>query len=101
MSEYKRISIEAAQTLLAAGEALLLDVRDEQSFVAGHVPGALHLGNHNLEDFLASADRGAVVIVYCYHGNSSQGAAAFLNENGFAETYSVDGGFEAWRAYLD
>ena len=34
----------------------------------------------------------------CYHGNSSQSAAAYLVGQGFSEVYSVDGGFELWRA---
>ena len=38
------------------------------------------------------------VLVYCYHGISSQNAAAFLIERGFETVYSLDGGFEAWRA---
>jgi len=34
--------------------------------------------------------------VVCYHGISSQSAAAYLAEQGFRDTYSLDGGFEAW-----
>ena len=38
------------------------------------------------------------LIVACYHGNSSQSAAAYLVGQGFSEVYSLDGGFELWRA---
>jgi thiosulfate sulfurtransferase len=37
------------------------------------------------------------VIVICYHGNSSQGAAQYLLQQGYDQVYSLDGGFEAWR----
>ncbi len=37
------------------------------------------------------------MVVYCYHGNSSLGATAFLLENGFKNVASMSGGFEAWR----
>lgn len=37
------------------------------------------------------------VLVMCYHGISSQGAAQYLVNQGFEEVYSVDGGFEAWH----
>jgi thiosulfate sulfurtransferase len=37
------------------------------------------------------------LIVSCYHGNSSQSAAAYLCSQGFTEVYSLDGGFEVWR----
>ena len=51
-----------------------------------------------LADFIAHADFDRPLIVACYHGNSSQGAAAYLAHQGFAEVYSLDGGFELWRA---
>jgi len=35
--------------------------------------------------------------VVCYHGNSSQSAAAYLISQGFSDVYSLDGGFELWR----
>jgi thiosulfate sulfurtransferase len=37
------------------------------------------------------------ILVMCYHGISSQGAAQYLVNQGFEEVYSVDGGFEAWH----
>jgi thiosulfate sulfurtransferase len=35
--------------------------------------------------------------VYCYHGNSSQSAAAYLAEQGFEATFSIDGGYETYH----
>ena len=40
------------------------------------------------------------VVVVCYHGNSSQGAAQYLAQQGFETVFSMDGGFEAWRSQL-
>ena len=37
------------------------------------------------------------VLVMCYHGHSSQGAAQYLINQGYDEVYSVDGGFEGWH----
>jgi thiosulfate sulfurtransferase len=37
------------------------------------------------------------ILVMCYHGISSQGAAQYLVNQGFEQVYSVDGGFEAWH----
>ena len=96
MTPFERISIDTAQEMIDAG-AVVVDVRDEQSFRAAHIPGALYLDNSTVQEFIESADLDAPLVVYCYHGNSSQGAAAFFHEKGFARTYSVDGGFEAWR----
>ncbi len=37
------------------------------------------------------------VMVMCYHGNSSKGAAQYLLQQGYDVVYSIDGGFEAWQ----
>ena len=97
MGQFKHISIAASIDMLAAGNAQLVDIRDEQSFSAAHIEGAKHLDNVSLQDFIAGAKPNIPVIVCCYHGNSSQSAAAFLNDKGFEEVYSMDGGFEQWR----
>ena len=97
MGDFRRISTGEARGLLQEGNAQLVDIRDEQSFNAAHIEGARHLDNTSLQAFIEEADPDRPVIVYCYHGNSSQPAAAFLNEKGFEEVYSMDGGFEVWR----
>ena len=97
MSEFKRIPPETAQALRESG-AVVVDIRDPQSFAMGHISGSTHLDNHSLHDFITKADLDAPLIVSCYHGNSSQSAAAYLVSQGFSEVYSLDGGFELWRA---
>ena len=97
MSEFQRISPQQAQALRQQG-AVVVDIRDPQSFAAGHIQGSRHLDNHSLHDFIRNTDLDAPLIVSCYHGNSSQGAAAYLVGQGFSQVYSLDGGFELWRA---
>lgn len=97
MSQFQLITSAGAAELLTQSQACMVDIRDADSFQAGHVPGARHLGNHNLAQFLAMADFSVPVLVICYHGNSSRGAAQFLAEQGFDQVYSVEGGFEGWR----
>lgn len=96
MSEFKRIPPEQAQSLREQG-AVVVDVRDPATFAARHIKGSRHLDNHSLHDFITHADLDAPVVVVCYHGNSSQGAAAYLVGQGFTDVYSLDGGFELWR----
>ena len=97
MSEFQRIAPERAHDLREQG-AVVVDIRDSQSFAQGHISGSRHLDNHSLADFIAHADFDKPLIVACYHGNSSQGAAAYLAHQGFSEVYSLDGGFELWRS---
>ena len=97
MSNYKRISTQQAKTLLDDNAATLVDIRDQQSFLTSRIDTAIHLHNDNLDSFIAQAPLDKPLIVYCYHGNSSQGAGQFLVEKSFSEVYSMDGGFEEWR----
>lgn len=94
---FTRISIDEVDAKLKAAPATVIDIRDPVSFARGHLEGAEHVSNQNLADFINHADFERPLIVYCYHGNSSQGAAEYFSAQGFAEVYSMDGGFEAWK----
>jgi thiosulfate sulfurtransferase len=96
MTDFKRIPPEQAQALREQG-AVLVDVRDQQTFASNHIPHSHHLDNHSIADFIREADLDKPLIVVCYHGNSSQSAAAYLVGQGFSEVYSMDGGFELWK----
>lgn len=103
--DFKRIDIHAARALLdaAAENGLqIVDIRDEGSFASGHITGALHLDNSGVQPFMESADTSKPLLVYCYHGNMSQSAAAYFGDQGFEQTYSMDGGFTDWELnFLD
>jgi|TARA_R110002049_G_scaffold140761_1_gene302062 thiosulfate sulfurtransferase len=94
---FKRISIEQAQVLINTEEVTLLDIRDPDSFAAGNIENAIHVTNDNVQAVEATANKDQPLIIYCYHGNSSQGAADYFSSLGFKQCYSVDGGFEEWK----
>ncbi|MGC4008378.1 MAG: thiosulfate sulfurtransferase GlpE [Pseudomonas sp.] len=96
MSDFKRIAPDQAQQLRESG-AQVVDIRDPQSYAAGHISGSRHIDNYSVADFIREADMDAPLVVVCYHGNSSQSAAAYFVQQGFSEVYSLDGGFELWR----
>lgn len=93
---FQRIDVDEAKTLMDEQGALVVDVRDPMSFQAGHIPGSTLVSDENIDEFLQGADKSRPLIVCCYHGNMSQGAAEYFNQKGFGATYSLDGGFEAW-----
>ncbi|MGH7845610.1 MAG: thiosulfate sulfurtransferase GlpE [Candidatus Binatia bacterium] len=97
MSGIPQIQIREAKQKLDQQECLFVDIRDPASYRAAHIPGAVHLHDGNVQEFIESADKDRAVIVYCYHGNSSLGAVAYFVENGFKNVASMSGGFEAWR----
>lgn len=86
-----------AEALYLDESAEWLDIRDPASFSAGHISRARPLDNDTVGDFIAHTDKAAPVVVCCYHGNSSQQAAAYLMSQGFETVYSLNGGFEEWK----
>jgi rhodanese-related sulfurtransferase len=87
-----------AHRLVVAAEAVLVDVRDEEEWEAGHAPGAYHLPLHRLSADRLSADRlpvGTVLITVCRSGARSTHAAAHLAAAG-REVRNVPGGMRAW-----
>ena len=96
MKQCETITVEQAYTRWKNQSALLVDIRDPQSFAAGHASGAFHLNPASLSDFIRQTDVSQPIMVMCYHGNSSRGAAQYLLKLGFIAVYSIDGGCEAW-----
>ncbi len=97
MKTFQTISATDTQTLLQKKSAVLVDIRDPVAFGEGHIEGARHIDNSNVNGFMLEADKSTPLIVCCYHGISSQSVAQFFVEQGFEEVYSLSGGFETWR----
>lgn len=98
---FKHIDVAGLRAMLASTEVVLADIRDENAFSAGHIPDSRPLNNDNLSRFIRETDKSSPVVVVCYHGHSSQGAASLLVDQGFAEVYSLDGGYAAWAVATD
>lgn len=94
---FKCISIDEAKALIDIGSVTIADVRDAGTYLAGNIENAINIQQDSMYEFLAAADRDQPLLVYCYHGNSSQGAADYFFNQGFEDVYSMDGGYEAWR----
>lgn len=97
MPDFKFINASELADRIGESTLQVVDIRDPGSFSNGRIKGAQRLDNSNLQSFIASAKLDAPLVVCCYHGNSSQSAAALFASKGFTEVYSLDGGFEMWR----
>jgi len=95
MDAFKEITPEETRKVI--DQVTVVDIRDRASFEEGHLPNAINLNDESVEAFLSDTDRGRPVIVYCYHGISSRGAAQFLIEKGFSDVSSMSGGYSAWQ----
>ena len=102
MSAIKRIPVAEAEELLATFDnVLLLDCRDASAYCRGHHPDAIHLNDFNLRPLLKNTPKNIQLIIYCYHGNSSQDFARLFADFGFQNCYSVDGGYDAWQLVVN
>jgi thiosulfate sulfurtransferase len=98
MDTFTRISVQKAHEIMGSGRTTIVDVRDPGSFAQGHITQAQMVDDENIKDFLQTADKEAPLICYCYHGISSQRAAGFFASQGFKQVFSMDGGWEGWKA---
>lgn len=93
---FKKITIDEAKQKIEEGKSSIVDIRDINSYEQSHIENAYHVSAETFGEFCDAADKAVPLVVYCYHGVSSQTAAQYFVEEGFAEVYSIEGGFEAW-----
>jgi rhodanese-related sulfurtransferase len=95
----KECTVDDMLARKAAGEQfVLVDVREESEFAAGHVPGALHIGKGVIErDIEAKVpDPATPLVLYCGGGFRSALAADALEKMGYTNVISMDGGWRTW-----
>ncbi|WP_031089186.1 rhodanese-like domain-containing protein [Streptomyces sp. NRRL WC-3549] len=96
-----RLSVAEARSRTAGEQhgAVLLDVREEAEWGAGHVPGAVHVPLSGLVEGVAlpASAQGRALVVICRSGRRSQQAAHLLAELGL-DAVDVEGGMNAWAA---
>ena len=93
------ISPAHAQKQTEAGDAVLIDVREEEDWRQDHAKGAKHLerGVIELEIEEQVPDLKTPIICYCGGGSRSALVAASLQKMGYENVRSLAGGFRAWK----
>ena len=97
----REVTVADVERVCAAGEPVqLIDVREEEEWRRGHLPGARHLCKGIVERDIEQAvpDRDAHLILYCGGGFRSALAADALQKMGYRHVVSMDGGWRAWTA---
>ena len=97
-SSYQQITQEEAKEMMDTQEVVILDVREQDEFDAGHIPGAVLLPVGTITEDTAAAvidDLDTVVLVYCRSGNRSKTASQALADLGYTNVYEF-GGINTW-----
>ena len=95
---YQQITQEEAKEMMDTQEVSILDVREQDEFDAGHIPGAVLLPVGTItKDTAASVilELDSTVLVYCRSGNRSKTASKALADLGYTNIYEF-GGINTW-----
>lgn len=82
----------------AAEKFVLVDVREDSEWAAGHLPKAVHMGRGVIERDIEQRvpDTSTKLILYCGGGFRSALAADNLQKMGYSNVESMDGGWKGW-----
>lgn len=78
-------------------DAVLIDVREQDEWVAGHAPDARHLPMSEIAGRIAEIPDADPLYVICRSGGRSAQVVAYLNQSG-GHAVNVEGGMQSWAA---
>jgi len=97
----REVTIHDVERMRKAEDAVtLIDVREEEEWRRGHLPGARHLCKGIIERDIERAvpEKSSHLVLYCGGGFRSALAADNLQRMGYTRVESMDGGWRAWTA---
>ena len=95
---YQQITQEEAKEMMDTQEVIILDVREQDEYDSGHIPGAVLLPVGTINEDTAAAvipEKDTAVLVYCRSGNRSKTASQALADLGYTQIYEF-GGIRDW-----
>ena len=95
---YQQITQEEAKEMMDTQKVVILDVREQDEYDSGHIPGAVLLPVGTIDETTAAQvipEKDSTVLVYCRSGNRSKTASAALAELGYTNIYEF-GGINTW-----
>ncbi|MCX9025520.1 MAG: rhodanese-like domain-containing protein [Candidatus Methanoperedens sp.] len=95
-TQYTDVSIQQAKQMIDRGDVLILDVRTQEEYDAGHINNSTLIPVQVLDKRLNELPRDKKILVYCMTGGRSAQASEILVYNGFKEIYNMKGGIMNW-----
>jgi rhodanese-related sulfurtransferase len=94
-AEGETVGVEEARREIAGGSATAVDIRSDEEWSEGHVPGAIHLPNGDPEAGTKPLRDGARLMVIAKDGRMAVRGAQDLSESGY-DAVAVEGGMDDW-----
>ena len=97
--QIKECSVDYVYRQLETKQFILIDVREDHEWQTGHLPSAIHLGRGIIERDIAKlvADKNTSIVLYCGGGFRSALSAYNLQQMGYTNVLSMDGGVKLWK----
>ncbi|MGB2246390.1 MAG: rhodanese-like domain-containing protein [Alcanivorax sediminis] len=95
------ITVEQLKQEMSSQQSpIIIDVRDEDEFLAGHIPGAIMVPAKNIEHHLDMLEqyKKDEIVLYCVSGRRASAAATALEDAGFRKVRLLEGNYPAWQA---
>jgi rhodanese-related sulfurtransferase len=101
MPNIREISVAETVKKIESSETILIDVREDNEWDAGHAKSSIHMGRGVIERDIVwqFPDKSTAMILYCGGGYRSALAAENLQKMGYKNILSMAGGWTAWKEY--
>ncbi|MCI0345558.1 MAG: molybdopterin-synthase adenylyltransferase MoeB [Chloroflexi bacterium] len=99
-AEIPELNAQETAALRASQPIVLVDVREQVEWDAGHIPGAVFVPKSSLEQRIEAAvpDRNTKLVLYCAGGTRSLFGSQTLKLMGYSDVTNMAGGFQSWKA---
>lgn len=94
--QFKNVSVEEAEAMIAAGEVHIIDVRSNEMYAEGHLKGAENIPLKELEAKQANLNKEKPYLIVCKTGKTSETASKQLTQSGFKQISNLTLGMDAW-----
>ena len=100
---YTQISQDEAMEMMGQDDDhVIVDVRRQDEYDEGHIPGAILIPNESIGEEMPEQlpDKNQIILIYCRSGNRSKEAAQKLAEMGYINIYEF-GGISTWPGEIE
>jgi rhodanese-related sulfurtransferase len=91
------VDVATVNALQGRDDVLILDVREQSEYDAGHIPGVTLIPLNDVPNRMNEIPKDKPVIVTCRSGNRSGQATDFLRQQGYTNVHNMTGGINAWQ----